>query len=213
MSAKASHGVVALVACMATGSARAAVPDPWGLYIGAEVAMTDFDAFRSGLDDLLGSPAAGSSDDSTHHGYSLAVGFRFSSYVAAEASWLDLGRARYRLDNGDANLKLGSHGPVVALIGNLPLNNTFSLEGRVGMYFYNSHPHGDVGIVVGDGQGGADPAGVLGASLVGALGQHWSVRLGYEYITDKAIDLTNSLTDDSLNTGAGRWLAGMRYRF
>jgi hypothetical protein len=224
MTAMGKLGVAALIACAAMGSARAAVPDPWGFYVGAQVGMTDFNAFGARLDDLLGVPAAASSVDSTHHGYSLVVGFRFSEYLAVEGSWLDLGRARYRLNNGDADMQLGSRGGVLAVIGSVPLNRTWSLDGHVGMYFSHSSPRGwlsldleidsdGIRIVDLEGRGGADPAGVLGASLVGSFGRYWSARVGYEYVTDRAIDIRNAVADERLDIGAGRWLIGLQYRF
>lgn len=217
-------GFVVLAACLVPAVAQAGVPDPWGPYVGMDLGMTVFNVQRESLDDLLGRPAGTSSLDATDPGYSLVVGFRFSKYLAVEGSWLDLGSATYRLDNGDADLKLGSQAAALSVLANFPLNSAWSLEGRVGVYFSNARLHGwlSVATQIGsggiediwlEGEGGSDAAGVLGVGIVRSLSERWTVRLGYEYFTDNAIDVRETTGGDRLDTSASRWLLGVRYRF
>jgi hypothetical protein len=221
LSAKWPLCILAIGAAVA-GQAGAAVPDPWGLYIGADAGRTTFNVQSAQVDDLLGTASGSSRLDSNDMGYALVAGFRFTENLAVEASWLDLGRSRYTTSQGD--LWMGSRGPMLSGIFNVPLTRSWSLEGRVGMYFGNSHPRGyltfnlgigsdGIKIVSLEGAGGADPAGTLGAGLVGSIGRYWTIHIGYEYFIDKTIDVTYAGTDQTLETSGNRAVLGVRYRF
>jgi opacity protein-like surface antigen len=223
MRTKWRHGLLALGAVVAAGSATAAVPDPWGLYVGFDTGRTTFNLHSDQLDDLLGIAGGSSHVDSHDQGYSLVAGFRFTENVAIEAAWLDLGTTRYATAS-EGNLRIGSRGAMVSGIFTVPLNKTWALEGRVGMYLIDSHPRGYLDIIVEvgtngkskvtlEGEGGADPAGMLGAGLVASFDQNWSFHIGYEYFTDKTIDVRVADASQNLDTSGSRLVAGVRYRF
>ena len=73
------------------------------------------------------------------------IGYRFNNWVAAEAGYVDLGKANY-VANLQANFGGGieayqargrftSSGPTIAVLGMVPLGERFDIYGRGGVYF------------------------------------------------------------------------------
>jgi OmpA-OmpF porin, OOP family len=214
----------AAIACallLASGAASAREPDEWGPYVGFDMGTTSFNVHKAELDALSEVPAAASTLDRSDFGISLAVGFRFSQYLAVEAAYLDLGSYSYRVEDEDgiAQLSFGSRGPALSVIGALPINDTWSLEARAGGFLGNSKLRGWVALTVDAedgfelfGAGGSDATLLLGAGVVGSFGGNWVVRLGYDYI-DEAAAIPATETNPGVNSRAGRVSLGIRYRF
>ena len=85
------------------------------------------------------------STDNTDIGYQLGFGYRFNRYLAAELNLVQFGQlssqARGELDIGSgfvpASIKLSfsAGGPVISMIGILPLNDKFEFYARGGFMF------------------------------------------------------------------------------
>jgi opacity protein-like surface antigen len=215
------HRATALALLLASGIASAD-PSRFGPYVEAGASKTHFDLEKAGLDYWSEVPAEASSLDRRDTGYAIAVGFRFSPYLAVEAGYLDLGKTTYLIeDNGSAaRLDLGSKGPTLSLIGSLPINDVFSVEARAGLYFSDV----DLGttilagtlVVLGalEGEsGGENPGWLLGAGAVASFADHWSVRAGYDYLDGKAAGLRHPALGTELDSRAGRWSLSLRYLF
>lgn len=214
------------------GAAVAAEPGSYGFQIAADAGPTFFHVRKARLDQFSGAPAATSTLDNRDAGLSLSVGYRFSPYLAFEAAYLDLGGIRYMFEgsSGTFPLELASQGPAFSALGTLPLIRPLLLEGRVGIYLGESKlradlPSGSFPIPLDPedllgADGGADAALLLGVGLVARLGRHWSVRLGYDYVSDQAtvasrppISGEPSFPGASINAGAGRLSLGFRIQF
>jgi opacity protein-like surface antigen len=215
------HRVTALALLVACRIA-AAEPSESGPYIEAGLGKTHFDLEKAGLDYWSEVPAEASSLDRSGTGYSLAFGIRFSTNLAIELAYLDLGKTTYLVeDNGSAaRLDLGSKGPALSLIGSWPINEMFSVEGRAGLYFSDvdigttilAGTLAGLGFLEGE-SGGANPGWLMGAGAAASFGDHWSVRAGYDYFDGKAAGLKHPTLGTELDSRAGRWWLSLRYSF
>jgi OmpA-OmpF porin, OOP family len=216
-----THCAVTLLLLLASGVASAD-PSEFGPYLEAGVGRTHFDLEKAGLDHWSEVSDETSSLDRGDTGYALAVGFRFSPYLAIEAGYLDLGKTTYLVeDNGAAaRLDLGSKGPAVSVIGSWPITEVFSVEGRAGVYFSDVDLESTIvfgtlaalGILEGE-SGGANPGWLLGAGAAASFGKRWSIRAGYDYFDGKAAGLRHPLLGTELESRAGRWSVSLRYAF
>jgi hypothetical protein len=132
-----------------------AMADDSGFYIGANVGRVLSTLRRSDLDNgitaAFGGPAAGfalgsSSVHKAHAMWSADVGYMLSPNVGVEASYIDLGTLKYSAaatqpsNSGTGsspvavNLDIRSHGPALALVGVLPMSNSWELDARAGAY-------------------------------------------------------------------------------
>jgi opacity protein-like surface antigen len=219
--ASSTQRAAALALLLASGIASAD-PSEFGPYLEAGVGKTHFDLEKAGLDFWSEVPEEASSLDRGDTGYALAIGFRVSPNLAIEAGYLDLGKTTYLVeDNGAAaRLALGSKGPVVSVIGSWPITDVFSVEGRAGLYFSDVDLESTIvfgtlaalGILEGE-SGGANPGWLLGAGVAASLGDHWSVRAGYDYFDGKAAGLRHPVLGTELESRAGRWSLNLRYAF
>jgi opacity protein-like surface antigen len=212
----------AVLASLLAPALASADPQLFGPYVEAGAGKTRFDLQKAGLDYWSEVSAEASSLDRRGAGYSVALGFRFSPYLAFEAAYLDLGRTTYLVeDNGaSARLDLGSKGPALSLIGSWPINKMFSVEGRAGLYFSDVDIGTTLlaGVIAGLGllegeSGGGNPGWLLGAGAAAALGDHWSLRAGYDYFDGKAAGLRHPMLGSELDSRAGRWSLTLRYAF
>lgn len=218
--------ILASVVFLAAGSASAGESAEWGPYVEADMGTTYFNVGKGRLDNWSAVTADASRLDKGDRGYSLAVGFRFSPYIAVEAAYMDLGRSSYLVEDagGSATLGFGSRGAAVSVLGTWPINRTFALEGRGGLYFgesklrawiaagFDIDESGDLDWWL-QGAGGGNPALLLGVGAVASFGPHWAVRLSYDYIYGDAVALRNSGLDAGMNSSVGRVALGLRYLF
>lgn len=216
--------VAFVILLLAAGSASARDPEEWGPYFSVDMGTTYFNVRKGTLDELSEVPTGTSSLDEGDRGYSLAAGFRISRHLAFEAAYLDLGRSSYVVEDeaGTATLGFGSRGAAVSLLGTLPINHTFALEGRAGAYFGASKMSGWIAayfdLETGDlealeGAGGGDPALLVGAAVVASFGGQWSLRLGYDYLGSNALAIRNEDLESGMDNSAGRLSIGIRYWF
>lgn len=205
----------ALMAVLGAVSAQAAEQ---GFYVEADAGSTSFDLDKGELDEWAGITDEQTSLDSSDMSFSLAAGYRFSRYFAVEALYVDLGEARYTVEDEGIAVGLGlkSRGPAVALAGVWPINPIWSLEGRIGAYFGKSSLSASVSDgaeAVEVGVASKSVSGVmLDAGIVAAFGGHWAVRLGYTHF-DKAVAMSNEDLGIDMDAGADRFLLGIRYSF
>ncbi|CAM3601468.1 porin family protein [Halomonas lysinitropha] len=101
-----------------------------GPYLGAGLGYSQLD---NDTLDLLGDLGASTDDSDT--AYKLFAGYQFNPNFAVEASYLDFGdyeaNGIVNGDPADANLNVEGFG--FALVGKLPIQNGFSVHGKLGM--------------------------------------------------------------------------------
>jgi OmpA-OmpF porin, OOP family len=202
-----------------------------GFYIGGM-------AGRSGYDISLGNVPVGSIDltpltgvvatvtidssslDKNGTAFGITFGYQFTKYLAVEASYLDLGKAKIeatgtytQADSGQipftASLELKSRGPAAAVVGVLPFGQGWQVDARVGGYFDRteytvtaSDPTGSI-----SGSESKNNAHLMaGAGLGYSFGEHWSVRVDYLYF-DKVGD------KDIYQTNVNLFSGGIRFKF
>ena len=68
-------------------------------------------------------------------GYKLQLGYQFNQNFAVEGGWVDLGKVKYSASyaGGSANASTKASGFNVAAVGILPVNESFSLFGKLGV--------------------------------------------------------------------------------
>jgi hypothetical protein len=212
-----------------TAFAQPAFAGDGGVYVGAELGHTLSTYHRADLDSALvdlfsgaGYSAAlsGSSVRNEHNPWSANVGYQISSYFALEASYIHLGTLKYAT-SGTATSVLGnspvavdlnikSRGPALALVGVLPMTDSWDLEARLGAYEGKTTTLSEVTI------GTSSNPGVdtkTSTSLMAGIGTgyviaaHWVVRLDYTHL--------NQLGEKSLGKSFNVDLltAGVTYAF
>jgi OmpA-OmpF porin, OOP family len=184
--------------------ARTAVADDSGLYVGANLGYTLSTYHRSDLDSALIDTFAGggytlvlssSSVHDEHTPWSLDVGYRFTTYLGLEASYLELGTVKFASRGTEStpfgsapisvDLNIKSRGPALALVGVLPMTNEWNLEARLGAYEGKTLSE-YVTTVETTASSGYDSKtstsllGDIGAAYI--LSPHWVVRLDYTYL-------------------------------
>ena len=96
------------------------------------------DSFKSTFDSGLPAGGLTSSMDDTDTGYKLQLGYKFTPNWAIEGGYVDLGKLNYNATYtgppaGNASGEVKAHGWNVAGVGTYPLNNQFSLFGKLGV--------------------------------------------------------------------------------
>lgn len=199
----------------AAGQASAAQ----GFYIGADISSTSVDLDDIELVDDPEFEGTVKGPDKTAFGYGLTAGYRFSPYLAVEATYLDPGDfSLLAIEEGDERLgvKLASRGPAVSLLAAWPITSMWSLEGRVGAYFSKSKLKAslteDGSTVDASTDTGSRTSLLLGAGIVGSPGEHWGVRLGYDWL-DTAAQVSIDGMESAWKKGGSRLSLGVRYSF
>jgi len=203
-------GVVAALACGATGIACAATP---GFYLSGSIGQSSADldsSYQETLDEATVSAwesvgfdvLDGDSDlDKSDMGFELAVGYQFSQYFAVEAAYVDFGDSTYTaegiLSDGEQELdasttvKAGVSGPALSLIGIWPFADRFALDARAGALFGKTKMTvGATLDTVSESQSESDSSTSLmfGAGISWSFSQAASVRLGYALAQDGVLD-------------------------
>jgi OOP family OmpA-OmpF porin len=190
----------------AIGVATAEVTPGW--YFGVSAGQSSADVSRSELDAELASlfleedallQSYSSSLDDSDTGWSIFGGYRFSPYFAVEASYLDLGAVSYRVSADVAfeavpgffpasvDIDFEASGFTAAVLGALPIGESFEVHGRLGMMFTDVETSGTVRIAQ-LAAGGSDSASSqdvfygIGAAL--HLGGAWTLSLDYHLFKD-----------------------------
>ncbi len=97
-----------------------------GPYVGAGLGYSKLDN-----DTLNRLDSAGANTDDSDTGYKLFVGYQFNPNFAIEASYLDFGD--FEANAGAEKLTASADGFGFALVGKLPIQNGFSVYGKLGM--------------------------------------------------------------------------------
>lgn len=149
--------------------------------------------------------------DDSDTGFGIGGGYQLNDNFAFEFAYVDLGSIGYRaggtvtdgVDTLDAEAVLGSSadGPVVSVLGVLPIGERFSVFGRVGLALLNAK--GTARITV-DGEEGrasqssqkSDP--MFGVGVEYDLTKHFAIRLGWDRYLDVATENVAGDTDADL---------------
>jgi OOP family OmpA-OmpF porin len=127
---------VALITLSAASTVFAA--DDSGAYILGAVGVSRVSIDKAAFDDTLNSvPVTGlsSTTDERDTGYKLQLGYKLNQNFAIEGGYVDLGKFAYNatFTGGNVNATIKASGWNLVAMGILPLGDTFSLLGRVGM--------------------------------------------------------------------------------
>ncbi len=127
---------LALIALLA---ATAATPVLAGdVYVVGSVGQSSADINKGRLDGLLtnaGATGLSSSVDKNDIAYKAQVGYQFNPYFAVEGGYIDLGKAKYSASatGGTYKQEGNASGFNIAAVGILPINESFSLFGKLGV--------------------------------------------------------------------------------
>jgi opacity protein-like surface antigen len=220
-----------VVLCLA---AAPALTEDAGVYVGATGGLTAGSYGQHSLDEavLASATSAGYglklSDTSLQAAAPVAavvVGYMPSASFGFEASYLYLNTQRYRTagkETGetifgtpfssplDLALNLSSRGPALALVGVLPLTNSWQLDGRVGAY--EGSMRSDYWSAVGTHKNSGSESETSTSLMVNAgtsysFAGHWMLRLEYVYLNH----LSEKVFGQAYDTGLA--MAGVTYWF
>lgn len=133
------HYLVMASALAFAASAQAAGGE--GGYVVGSVGSTKLKVDKSAIDNELiglGVTNLSSSVDESDTGYKLAFGYRYNQNLALEVGYANLGKAKYSATGTfagaptAANAEIKADGWTIAAIGILPINNAFSIFGKIG---------------------------------------------------------------------------------
>lgn len=198
----------ALLGTFAAQASAQSLPPYVQLEIGkSQIGLKASDIEEPGLD-LSGG-------DRSDLGYAITLGWRITEQLAVEGSFVQLGEGKYDIDEvdgdqiTDARLKVRSRGVLFSLVGNWPLSDLVTLEGRAGIYLGKNETR--VSGVLTNPLGSQSFNSLLGtdsktglAAGVGAtfaLSETWGLRAGYDYV------------DTAFGKDAGRVSVGVRYNW
>jgi len=222
----------ALLICLAFGAvatAEAAEPGWYFVAFGGETSASGLSEsqseenlvrlFQSGGLDVVD---ATSNIDDSDTAYGLTGGYQFNDHIAFEFAYVDLGsfnnQATVTLTDGtnqadaDVTLETSAIGPVVSMLGVLPLGERFSLYGRAGLSFLNAD--GTARITIADQTQRAsqtsqktDPMFGVGAEF--NFSKYWAIRLAWDrYIDVGTQDVSGDIDADVITLGirmGGGW--------
>jgi hypothetical protein len=140
--------------------------------------------------------------DKSDQGFEIALGYRFSPFVAVEGGYIDLGDVTYDLpvrmstdgtdfSEGVTSIAAGRNGPALSLIGTWPATRSLSLDAHAGAFFGESTAKVTYALA------GQSPSQVkssdrktsafVGAGVNWSLSQKTAIRLGYTHFTRGAL--------------------------
>jgi opacity protein-like surface antigen len=192
-----------------------------GPYAGAMIGLTQYPESQSQAESNLADIFNGVTTqnlvigtDDKDLGYAAQFGYRFARYLAVEFALGQYGvlnsHARAQIDPGTGfvpasiDLKFHVGGPKLTAIGILPINNKFEIFGQVGLLFASTEREFVIRIDGADNSFGSIKADstelTLGAGASWHINQMYTVRLGYERLTDVGDKQRNGTED--LNTAS-----------
>ena len=109
-------------------------------YFVASVGQSDADISKSSIDQALSSAGVtgiSSTLSKTDTAYKLQLGYQFNKNFALEGGYVDLGKANYSttFTGGSAKAEAKSAGINIAAVGILPVNESFSVFGKLGVIY------------------------------------------------------------------------------
>lgn len=142
--------------------------------------------------------------------FSIAYGYQLDKTWAVEGGYLNTGRASMSASDGTASASLGlrTQSLFLAGVGALPLNEAFSVYGKLGLAINRSSGASSVagtGTVLDGASSGkttkASP--LLGIGVAYQITPEWQASVDYSYL--------HEVTDGSAKLSM--WSAGLRYNF
>ena len=130
---KATVASLAFASSLAAAAPAVAQQSEAGWYIGGSYGMTNIDVDTSGT---------GFRADGDDTGFKIFGGFQFSKHWGAEVGYLDAGKASVTGPGGSADLSVTAI--TFAGTGTLPLNENFSLLGKVGLWMWDTGCNGAI---------------------------------------------------------------------
>ena len=201
-----------LALLLAAGTAQA----QW--YAGGSVgqAETSLDGGRRSAELVdLGFLSASTSVDDRDTAYRLYAGYRLHRYVASELAYVDLGE--YTLSStvapaGTLRTRIRHSGAELSVLGLLPIGETFTLFGKVGVIALRSRAEfsgsGSVRVFDDSGSHSSRRSGAsYGVGMMADFGPRWSARVEYNRYEKVGGELTGGDSD------AKALFAGLQYRF
>lgn len=204
-------GAIATAAFFMSGSASAAAPGFYmsGKYGQTSADMAGYDNARLGIlmtrpwmDDFNILMWTESKLDKEDQGFEIAAGYQFSSYLAIEGAYVDLGNITYDvahtvsntgIDGSDARTRVveGRRGPALSLVGTWPATGAIWLDAQAGAFLGRSTAKVTYGLE------GEVPSQVkytdretstfFGAGMNWAIWPKTAIRLGYTRFSKDAL--------------------------
>lgn len=164
----------------------------------------------------------------TSSSWSVMAGYMANKYIGVEAGYLDLGKASGSISAtgsaivsgqlfvGTANLSFNadSKGWLLGARGNLPINDQFSLNGRIGQYMWTVDTRATAS-VAGTLGGAAIAAGSTATKRFSNSDLYYGVGAKYNISKQLAVGLgySNFKMGKEIDTKASNWDANLNYRF
>jgi OOP family OmpA-OmpF porin len=147
-----------------------------GFYIGAGAGSSSFD------NDIATGLFTSGTVDTSSSGFKLFGGYQFGEHFGVELSYVDLGKANYSGSYYGVPVtggKVEVWGLNISLVGTLPLNPTFALFGKVGLFAWEAKSKDTTGGVAFSGSlTGADYS--IGAGLSFSFTKNLGARVEWE---------------------------------
>ena len=201
------------IICSAYLFSEPAAADETGVYVGANVGRLLSTYRRADLDNAL-TAASGGADSGfslgptsirkSHAMWSADIGYMASRYVGIEASYLHLGTLDYSAfatisaaagaQSVSVNAEIESRGPALAVIGVLPMTDSWEMAARIGAYRGKTHTDFTSNVDTDTRSGSLSEtstsllAGVRGSYIVSS---HCTIRLDYiriEHVGEQLFD-------------------------
>jgi OOP family OmpA-OmpF porin len=162
---------------------------------------------RAGLDVV----AIDSSLDDSDTGFGVAGGYQLNEHFAFEFSYLTLGSTNYHAiatvtdgtdtEDADVTLETKADGPVVSMLGILPIGERFSVYGRAGISFLTAD--GTARITIADNSQRASQSSqktdpVFGVGAEYNFNKYFAVRLAWDRHLDVGTDDVSGKIDADL---------------
>ncbi|HSN71024.1 MAG TPA: outer membrane beta-barrel protein [Steroidobacteraceae bacterium] len=171
-------------------SSNALAQDESGFYAGAAIGQFDVDLDEpDDIDDVI------SDFDTDDTSWKLFGGWRFNSYFALEAAYIDFGDSGEGFDAGGSSgdYTIGLNGFAPYLVGSYPFG-MFEVFGKIGYYFYDLELNVDIDDLGGD-VFNSDDSGedvVYAVGLGATFLERAHARLEYEIIDIDGTDNLNA---------------------
>jgi OOP family OmpA-OmpF porin len=183
---KAAFAVLLPAAFLAVSAPAVAQSDA-GWYIGGAYGMSSFSV------DTAGIPSSVTVDDSDT-GFKIFGGFQFNKHLGAEIGYVDFGKVGFSGSalgipvTGDT----GVTAYTIAGVGTLPLNESFALFGKVGMFSWTAKGNASAGgVSISADDSGSDVFYGIGARY--NMNKNWGLTLELEQYdsSDDSVMLTS----------------------
>jgi len=175
---------IAALLCLGAASASAGE-----FYAVGALGQTNADLDKAAIDREIiaaGATTMRSALDKRDTAFKAALGYRVNPYVAVEGGYVDLGRAKYAATatQGRAESELEARGVQLSALGILPLNDAFSVFGKIGTIHAKVKGSARVSVpVLGSFAGSIDASNwktAIGAGAEYRFDRRWGVRAEYE---------------------------------